>query len=159
MCWLILFFVMTFQSSPLTITSPDFENEGKLPEKFSCDGEGVNPTLQIQGLPDGTKSLVLIVEDPDVPLATFNHWLVWNIPPQDVISENTTPGIQGNNSMGKNSYSSPCPPAGMHRYFFKVYALNSMLELDGDANKKEVEQAMNGHVIAQGEIMGWYRKK
>jgi Raf kinase inhibitor-like YbhB/YbcL family protein len=143
----------------LTVTSPDFENEGEIPERFTCDGEGTNPTLNIAGIPEGTKSLVIIMEDPDVPLTTFNHWLVWNIPPQETIQEGTKPGVQGNNSLGKNSYMAPCPPAGTHRYFFKVFALNSLLDLDDDSNKRKLEDAMKDHVLAKGELIGVYNKK
>jgi Raf kinase inhibitor-like YbhB/YbcL family protein len=159
MIFFIFLLVTWFQTTTLTVTSPDFSNEGEIPEQFTCDGNDSRPTLKVQGMPEGTKSLVVIVEDPDVTLATFSHWIVWNIPPQETIDGSTVPGIQGNNSMGKNNYLGPCPPGGTHRYFFKVYALNDLLDLDPDANKKKLERAMEGHVLAQGEMMGWYHRK
>jgi Raf kinase inhibitor-like YbhB/YbcL family protein len=156
--WILIVSVL-LQTRELTVTSPDFENEGELPSRFTCDGDDAHPTLNIQGIPEGTKSLAVIMEDPDVPLATFNHWVVWNIPPLETISGNTVPGVQGSNSMGKNSYLGPCPPGGTHRYFFKVYALNSMLDLPADSNKKQLEKNMEEHILARGEIMGFYHKK
>jgi Raf kinase inhibitor-like YbhB/YbcL family protein len=155
-----LIFSLLFQSVPsLVITSPDFVNDGEIPARFACDGEEINPALNIKGIPAGTKSLVLIIEDPDGSLSTFNHWLVWNIPPAETIRQNSIPGVQGNNSLGKNSYIGPCPPAGTHRYFFKVYALSTMLNLEGDTNKRRLEEAMKGHVLARGEIVGRYNRK
>jgi Raf kinase inhibitor-like YbhB/YbcL family protein len=157
----ILSFLFLFwsQSATLTITSPDFEHEGEIPEEFTCDGGDNRPTFNVGGIPDGTKSLVVIVEDPDVTLTTFNHWVSWNIPPEPTISGNGVFGVQGYNSLGKTSYLGPCPPGGTHRYFFKIYALNDMLDLDPDSNQKKLEQAMEGHVLARGEIMGWYQRK
>lgn len=155
----ILFFSALLQTSTLTVTSPDFEHEGEIPERFTCDGEDANPAFNIQGIPQGTKSLVIIMEDPDVTVTTFSHWVVWNIPPQESIPANTIPGIQGRNSLGKSSYLGPCPPGGTHRYFFKIYALNSMLNIDEDSNKRKLEAAMENHILAKGEIMGWYHKK
>jgi Raf kinase inhibitor-like YbhB/YbcL family protein len=147
------------QTSTLTITSPDFEHEGEIPSRFTCDGDDSNPTLNIQGIPEGTQSLAIIMEDPDVPLTTFNHWIVWNIPPQETIAANSVPGIQGNNSLGRNSYLGPCPPGGTHRYFFKVYALNIKLDIEEDSNKAKLEAAMENHTLAKGEMMGYYQKK
>jgi Raf kinase inhibitor-like YbhB/YbcL family protein len=148
-----------FQTPTLTITSPDFEHEGEIPVRFTCEGDDANPALNIAGIPEGTKSLAIIVEDPDLPLASFNHWVVWNIPPQETIAAGSVPGVQGYSSLGKTSYLGPCPPGGTHRYFFKVYALNSMLDIDPDTNKKKVEAAMEAHILAKGELMGWYHKK
>lgn len=157
---LISFFLgLWIQPSTLTVTSPDFEHEGEIPSRFTCDGEDSNPTLNIQGIPEGTKSLAIIMEDPDVPLTTFNHWIIWNIPPTETLAENSVQGVQGNNSLGRNSYLGPCPPGGTHRYFFKVYALNSMLDLEESSNKSKLEEAMAGRILAQGEIMGHYQKK
>jgi Raf kinase inhibitor-like YbhB/YbcL family protein len=155
----VLFLLSILQTNTLTVTSPAFDNDGELPGKYSCDGDGINPPLNIEGIPNGTKSLVLIVEDPDVSLTTFSQWIVWNIPPQESIAENSIPGVEGNNSLGKNSYMGPCPPGGSHRYFFKVYALDALLDLNNNANRKTLEKAMENHVLAEGEIMGRYRKK
>jgi Raf kinase inhibitor-like YbhB/YbcL family protein len=156
----ILLLFLFFQTPSLSVSSPDFEHEGKIPERFTCDGDDAHPTLHIQEIPAGTKSLAIIMEDPDVPLTTFNHWVVWNIAPVEVIEENSiTTASHGYNSLGKTNYSGPCPPAGMHRYFFKVYALNAMLDIEEDANKWKLESAMADHILARGEIMGWYQKK
>ena len=156
----ILIFLLFCQAPSLSVTSPDFESEGEIPSRFTCDGDDAHPTLRIQGIPEGTKSLAIIMEDPDVPLTTFNHWVVWNIQPVEVIEENSIiTASHGYNSMGKTNYLGPCPPAGMHRYFFKVFALNSMLDIEEDANKRKLESAMDDHILAKGELMGWYRKK
>jgi Raf kinase inhibitor-like YbhB/YbcL family protein len=159
MIFLILFFYTWLQQPTLVITSPDFEHEGDLPSRFTCDGDSGNPTFTIQGIPERAKSLALIMEDPDVPTTTFNHWIVWNIEPTNTIAENSVPGIEGMNSLGKTTYLGPCPVEGTHRYFFKIYALDEMLELEPDANKYKLETAMNGHVLAKGEIVGLYRKR
>lgn len=143
----------------LIISSPVFENGGFIPAKYTCDGDDVNPPLDIKGLPTGTKSLVLIVDDPDAPMGTWDHWIVWNILVKDRIEENSVPGVEGVNSFGRHSYGGPCPPSGTHRYFFKVYALDTKLELNPNSKKKDVEKAMKGHVLAQGEIMGRYKRK
>ena len=142
----------------LVVKSPAFENNQMIPEKYSGDGEDINPPLKIEGIPEGTKSLVLVVDDPDAPQRTWDHWVVWNIPPVTGIDENSIPGIQGMNSWGKNKYGGPQPPLGTHRYFFKVYALDTMLNLDPDAKKRDVEKAMNRHILAKGELIGLYKR-
>lgn len=143
----------------LKITSPEFEHKGNIPENYTCDGNNVSPPLSIEDLPKETTSMVLIVEDPDAPGGIFDHWVVWNIQPTEVIGKGTVPGIVGKNSKGEKKYMGPCPPSGTHRYFFKVFALDSQLDLDEDADKKIVEQALHDHVLAYGEIMGLYKKK
>jgi Raf kinase inhibitor-like YbhB/YbcL family protein len=142
----------------LSVTSPAFKDKDPIPAKYTCQGQNVNPPLAIGNIPEGTKSLVLIIEDPDAPGATFNHWVVWNIPPTGSIEENSAPGVQGSNSAGKNSYMGPCPPSGSHRYFFKTYALDTMLDLPPGSDKKAVEKAMKDHVLAEGTLMGVYEK-
>jgi Raf kinase inhibitor-like YbhB/YbcL family protein len=142
----------------LTITSPAFEHEGHIPMKYSCEGQDINPPLTIKGIPEETISLALIMEDPDAPGGIFDHWVVWNVRPKEVIKEKSIPGITGKNSSGESRYIGPCPPSGTHRYFFKVYALDAFLDLDDDADKKIVEQALHDHVIAYGELMGLYKK-
>jgi Raf kinase inhibitor-like YbhB/YbcL family protein len=109
-------------------------------------------------MPDGTKSLVLIVDDPDCPTGTWDHWIIWNIPPTTKIEENTVPGTEGINTARKHSYGGPCPPWGTHRYFFKVYALDAKLGLNPNSNKKDVEKAMQDHILAKGELVGLYRR-
>jgi Raf kinase inhibitor-like YbhB/YbcL family protein len=149
----------TTKAAPLTIGSTVFVNKGFIPPKYTCEGENVNPPLTIENIPDGTKSLALIVDDPDAPKGTFDHWIIWNIRPMEMILENTVPGIEGKNSFGKMHYNGPCPPGvNAHRYFFKVYALDKILEVQAGANKKTVEKAMKEHILAQGEIIGMYRK-
>jgi len=143
----------------LIITSPAFENSKLIPKKYACDGEDVNPPLSIEGVPEGTKSLVLIVDDPDAPMGTWDHWIVWDIPPTNRIGENTVPGVEGLNSFRKHSYGGPCPPSGTHRYFFKVYALDTKLALNANSKKKDVEKAMNGHILAEGKLIGLYSRR
>ncbi|MEM3378731.1 MAG: YbhB/YbcL family Raf kinase inhibitor-like protein [Candidatus Bathyarchaeia archaeon] len=121
----------------LSVTSFAFENGKFISAKYTCDGDDVNPPLTIDGVPKETKTLVLIVDDPDAPMGTWDHWVVWNIPgSMRQIAENTVPGTEGMNDFGKHSYGGPCPPSGMHRYFFKVYALDVELALKPNARKK-----------------------
>jgi Raf kinase inhibitor-like YbhB/YbcL family protein len=144
----------------LTVISSAFENQQSIPKKYSCDGEEVNPPLTITGIPPETKSLTLIVDDPDAPSGIFDHWILWNIPPDAVIVENSAPGTQGLNSAGQHGYIGMCPPSGTHRYFFKVYALDVKLSLNANAvRKKDLEKAMQGHVLAKGELVGLYSRK
>ena len=143
----------------LRITSPVFKNNGFIPARHTCDGDDVNPPLNIEGIPEGTKSLVLIVDDPDAPMGTWDHWIVWNIPPAEKIEENSVPGTEGINDFRKHSYRGPCPPSGTHRYFFKVYALDTKLDLNPNSRKKNVERAIQGHVLAKGEIIGLYSRR
>jgi Raf kinase inhibitor-like YbhB/YbcL family protein len=142
----------------LTITSSVFKNKGVIPAKYTCDGEDVNPPLSFEGVPEGTESLVLIVDDPDAPMGTWDHWVVWNIPPVEKMEENSIPGTEGLNDFGKHSYGGPCPPSGTHRYFFKVYALDTKLDLPSNSRKRNVEKAMEGHILAKGEIIGLYSR-
>jgi len=142
----------------LSVSSSAFENNKLIPAKYTCDGANVNPPLTIEGVPDGAKSLVLIVDDPDAPMGTFDHWVVWNIPPTSKIEENIAPGTEGVNDYRKHSYGGPCPPYGTHRYFFKVYALDAKLDLSPNSRKKDVEKAMQGHALAKGELIGLYRR-
>jgi hypothetical protein len=143
----------------LIITSPAFENNSFIPSKYTCDGANVNPALKIEGMPEGTQSLTLIVDDPDAPMGTWDHWIVWGIPPTDRIEENSVLGTEGLNDFRKHSYGGPCPPSGTHRYFFKVYALDTKLVLHPNSRKKDVEKAMEGHVLAKGEIIGLYKRR
>ena len=143
----------------LTISSPAFKNNGFIPPKYTCDGNDVNPPLNIEGVPKETQSLALIVDDPDAPMGTWDHWVVWNIPPAEKIMENSVPGTEGLNDFRRRSYGGPCPPSGTHRYFFKVYALDTRLDLSPSSRKKDVERAMKGHVIAEGELVGLYRRR
>jgi Raf kinase inhibitor-like YbhB/YbcL family protein len=143
----------------LIIKSPAFANNEFIPTKHTCDGKDVNPPLNIEGIPDGTQSLVLIVDDPDAPMGTWDHWIVWNIPPSGKIEENSVPGVEGLNDFRKHSYGGPCPPSGTHRYFFKVYALDTKLNLNANSRKNDLEKAMQGHILAKGELIGRYSRR
>jgi Raf kinase inhibitor-like YbhB/YbcL family protein len=143
----------------LVISSSAFENEGIIPPKYTCDGEEINPPLHVENIPDGTQTLAIVVEDPDAPKGTYDHWLVWNIPPESIIAENRIPGISGKNSAGKTGYHGPCPPSGYHRYYFHVFALDSSLDLPAGTDKKTLQEAMKPHVLAKGSIMGRYKKQ
>ncbi|MCH7568588.1 MAG: YbhB/YbcL family Raf kinase inhibitor-like protein [Nanoarchaeota archaeon] len=138
-----------------------FEDNKNIPSKYTCDGEDVNPYLEIGDIPKDAKSLVLIVDDPDAPVETWVHWVVWNIQPgTNIIEENSVPegATQGLNDFRKHDYGGPCPPTGEHRYFFKIYALDSTLNLDSNSEKSDIERAMYNHVLAQAELVGLYSK-
>lgn len=146
----------------MKISSPVFEENGQIPSKYTCDGQNINPPLEISNTPEGSQSLVLIVDDPDVPRGTFLHWLVFNINPEiSFIEENSLPegAVQGRNDFGKDNYGGPCPPFGQHRYFFKVYALDTKLDLPSGSNLDEVKEAMKGHILDQAQLIGLYQKK
>ena len=145
----------------MKLSSPVFENNQSIPAKYTCDGEDINPPLQISEVPEGTKSLVLFVDDPDAPMGTWDHWIVWNINPSvSFIEENSVPegGVQGMNDFGKQPYGGPCPPSGTHRYFFKFYALDNELELDSSSKKEALERAMEGHILDKAELIGLYKR-
>lgn len=149
----------------LTLTSPAFSEGGKIPSKFTCEGASINPALQISGVPQGAKTLVLILDDPDVPAFVrkekmYDHWVVFNIPASTVeIPENSEPlGVSGKNTGGTLGYVGPCPPDREHRYFFKLYALDQELPLPKGSTKIEVEKAMEGHILSQTQLMGRYEK-
>ena len=147
------------EKTELKITSPAFKNDGEIPSKYTCDGEGVNPALHINNIPEGAETLALIVEDPDAPNGTFDHWVVWNIDPVTTIHEHSLPGTSGDNSAGKSGYHPPCPPSGSHRYIFKVYALNAALDLLAGTSKKGLQLAMEGHIMGEGSLTGRYERK
>jgi len=142
----------------MQITSPDFTHNAPIPAVYTCQGKDINPTLVIEGIPNGTKTLVLILDDPDAPVGTFVHWVVFNIPPTNEITKDSIPGTQGMNDFKRENYGGPCPPSGTHRYFFKVYALDKELDLQGGATKQEVEAAMKGHILDHAEMIGLYKK-
>jgi len=149
---------MAVTTDVLNVLSAAFNHGGQIPKKYTCEGEDVNPPLEISNLPTGTKTVALIVEDPDAPHGTFDHWIAWNIPPNKTIAENSLPGMNGTNGFGKTGYGGPCPPSGSHRYFFKVYALDTKLDLPAASDKKALQQAMKGHILAKGEMMAHYKK-
>lgn len=143
----------------ITINSTAFAQGGDIPRKYACDGDGLNPPLQIGNLPEGTQSVALIMDDPDAPSGLFTHWIEWNIPPGAAIAENSNPGISGTGTSGKTGYHPPCPPGGRHRYYFRLYALDAALDLPAGSNRDILENAMQQHIIAQGELMGYYEQK
>ena len=146
----------------MKISSPAFQEAGTIPEKFSKNGQNVNPELRIEGAPAEAKSLALIVDDPDAPVGLFTHWLVWNIDPKTTnIAENSVPqgAVQGTNDFPARHYDGPQPPSGTHRYYFEIFALDKTLDLKPGAKRRELDAAMKGHAIAQGQLMGKYSKK
>ena len=142
----------------MILTSPAFENNKNIPKRFTCDGEGNNPPLKIDRIPENTKSLVLIVDDPDAPMGTFVHWVVYDIPVISSIREGSVPGKQGMNTTRGVDWVSPCPPSGTHRYIFKIYALDKVLDLKEGAAKAAVEKAMKDHVLDKAELTGLYKR-
>jgi hypothetical protein len=145
----------------MDLTSSVFRNGENIPQEYTCDGKDISPPLSWQNAPNNTKSFVLIMDDPDAPRGTWDHWLLFNIPAQTKqLAEGADPlpvGTQlGNNSWGKQEYGGACPPAGIHRYKFKLYALDTTINLPDGANKSQVEQAIQGHILAHVELMGRY---
>lgn len=144
---------------PLKISSSAFNNGGSIPERYTCDGINVNPPLEIEGIPAGTKSLAIIVDDPDAPSHTWVHWVAWNLPVTRHINEKSITLEQGMNDFEENTYKGPCPPVGTHRYFFKIYALDTLLHLPAKTTKTGLQQAMQQHITGFGELMGRYKRK
>lgn len=146
----------------MKIQSLAFSNNRSIPQKYTCDGENVNPPLRFNDVPEGTESLVLIVDDPDAPKGTWVHWTLWNISPaiHDVL-ENSVPerAIEGMTDFGRSGYGGPCPPSGSHRYFFKLYALDTVLDLHPSADVKDIEQAMEGHILGEAQLIGLYQRQ
>lgn len=146
----------------MKLTSPDFSEGSSIPERFTCDGEDISPTLIIDDVPKATKSLVLIVDDPDAPMGTFTHWLLWGMNPDlieivaDSLPSEAVPGV---NDFGTRKYGGPCPPSGVHRYYFRLYAIDTMLELAPKSKRQEVDAAIKGHIVAQTTLMGRYSRK
>ena len=151
----------------IQISSSAFENGGEIPKKYSCDHDDVSPPLEWSGIPVNTKSLALIMDDPDAPAGTWVHWVLYNIPPSlDNIPEavQVTPevvgiGLQGKNDFRKIGYGGPCPPFGRsHRYFFKLFALDALLDLRSGISKNELLDGMQGHILGEGELIGLYSR-
>lgn len=142
----------------MKLSSPAFKHNEMIPKKYTCQGEDVNPPLVIEGVPEGTKTLALIMDDPDAPGATWDHWLLFDVPVVGRIEENSVPGKQGRNTWGRSDHGGPCPPSGTHRYFFKLYALDAELGLKEGVDKRTIEKAMQGHVKASCELIGLYKQ-
>ena len=146
----------------MRLTSPAFGNNQNIPAKYTCDGDDINPPLKIADVPEATKSLVLIVDDPDAPSGNWTHWLVWNIKPDTAkITEDSVPesAVEGKTSFGRTGWGGPCPGSGMHHYQFKLYALDTELNLDSSAKKPDLENAMSGHIMAQTVLVGLYQRR
>ena len=150
----------------IIVKSSSFEEGGMIPRKFTCDGENRSPDLMWQNIPVNTKTIALICEDPDAPAGTWVHWLIFNIPasrkglPESVPKAKILPdgSKQGVSDFRTIGYGGPCPPGGTHRYYFKVYALDCELPLDAEATKSKLLKAMDGHILAEGQLMGKYKR-
>ena len=151
----------------LTVSSDAFEEGEAIPARYTCDGENISPPLAWDGVPKDAKSLALIVDDPDAPSGTFVHWVVFNLPAtmralnenigeRETIAQRATQGVNGFKQYG---YGGPCPPSGTHRYFFKLYALDTELDLGPEATKDQLLDRMEGHVLAEGQLMGTYTRR
>jgi len=151
--------VMSFE-----VTSPAFANAEAIPADYSCKGRNISPTLTWSEPPAAAQSFALIMDDPDAPMGTWVHWVIFNIPASTRDLKESTPtnpqisdgSLQGKTSAGSNGYHGPCPPSGTHRYFFKLYALDTMLDLSSNADKKDLLAAMEGHILANAELMGTF---
>ncbi len=148
----------------IKLTSSAFIHEGMIPARYTCDGDDISPEIAWSNYPKGTKSMALICDDPDAPGGTWVHWVAYNIPPADSslsakMLADCEQCLQGRNSWGNNSYGGPCPPGGTHRYFFKIYALDTMLDLEAGATKEKLLEAIEGHVLGMGELMGRYQRQ
>lgn len=151
----------------IKVTSSAFQNDGMIPAKYTCDGPDVSPPIAWNGVPEGTKSIALICDDPDAPGGTWVHWVLYSLPASTKsLSEHVPPdkvlpngAKQGTTDFGKIGYGGPCPPSGTHRYFFKVFALDTMLSLNSGATKAQLVKAMEGHILAQGQLIGKYSRK
>ena len=146
----------------MKLSSPAFADNGMIPAKFACNGADISPELSISGVPSSAKSLALIVDDPDAPSKVWVHWVVFNISPEtEGIAENSVPAgaVQGTTDFRTPKYGGPCPPSGTHRYVFKLYALDTTLNLGSSATKKDVESAMQGQILAQATLTGLYKQQ
>ncbi len=150
----------------ITLRSSAFQEGGMIPRQYTCDGQDISPPLAWDSIPGGTKSLALICDDPDAPMGTWVHWVIFNIPagaaqlPENVPTQKELPGgaLQGSNDFRRIGYGGPCPPGGTHRYFFKLYALDTLLKLKAGAGKADLLKAMQGHILGQGQLMGKYKR-
>ncbi len=146
----------------MKITSPVFDDGKLIPKLYTCDGDNINPPLEIIDVPQGATTLTIIMDDPDAPGRTFTHWLVWNIPTNITnIEENNFPegSVQGLNDRSKTGYTGPCPPNGTHRYFFKLYALSKKLNVSWDISKEELEEEIEKSLIEKAQLIGLYKRE
>jgi len=143
----------------MQLSSPAFAENHKIPSRYTCEGENVNPPLKIGKIPTDTKSLAIVIDDPDAPVNTWVHWIAWDIPVTHFIKENTQVGTKGMNDFQHCGYEGPCPFSGTHRYHFKVYALDTLLSLPYGSRIRTLEKSMSGHILGFGEMVGLYKKK
>ena len=156
----------TKEEKKMEITSSAFKHNENIPSKYTCDGDDFSPPLNISNIPEETKSLAIIADDPDAPKKTWVHWVIFNIPPDQKrlqegiqsIKELPNEAIQGTNDFEKIGYGGPCPPSGIHRYFFKLYALDTIIKLESGITKKELEEAIKSHILDQAELIGTYKR-
>lgn len=144
----------------MKITSDSFTQDARIPAKHTCDGEDVSPPLSFREVPPTASSLALVVDDPDAPAGVWDHWVVWNVPPASGgLAEGATPeGVVGRNSWNRSAWGGPCPPRGEHRYVFRLFALDTKLDLPPSAGRAELERTMKGHVLAKAELTGRYAR-
>ena len=150
------------QKPAMSLTTTAFENNGAIPVKYTCQGQDISPPLEIADVPEKAKSLALVMDDPDAPKGTWDHWIVWNIPRDTTaIAEGKEPkGVAGTNSFSKTGYRGPCPPKGpAHRYVFKLYALDTELDIKEGSRKAELEKAMKGHIVTKAQLIGKYARQ
>lgn len=140
----------------LNVTSKAFADGDFIPKKYTCDGINVSPPFEISFIPNETVSLAIIMEDPDAPISTWYHWLIWNLPVSHHIDENDAHGVQGLNDFSRRFYCGPCPMSGVHNYVFKIYALDSFLNLPPNTKRKDLELEISRHLLAYGELSGFY---
>ncbi len=150
----------------IKIISPAFEPGGMIPVKYTCDGQDISPPLKWGDVPDGTASIALICDDPDAPMGTWVHWVIFDLPPdtrglpENIPAEENLDmgGTHGTNDFRRPGYGGPCPPGGTHRYYFKVYALDKKMDIQAGSTKAQLLKAMEGHILAEGELMGQYKR-
>lgn len=150
----------------IKLTSPVFPEGGMIPKQYTCDGANISPPLAWSGVPESTKTLALVCDDPDAPGKTWVHWVLYDLPasskelPEKVLPQQklTSGGTQGTNDFRKTGYSGPCPPSGTHRYFFRLYAVDTETQLKPDATKEELLEAIEGHIVGQGQLIGKYKR-
>jgi len=151
----------------IKVSSSAFAEGGLIPPKYTCDGSDISPPLQWDSVPEGTRSIALISDDPDAPMGTWVHWVLFNLPGETRELEENIPGDetlpngakQGVSDFGRIGYGGPCPPSGTHRYFFKIYALDTEAALSAGANKRQLLKAMEGHILGQGQLIGKYKRQ
>jgi len=151
----------------IEIASTAFDDGGLIPPKYTCDGADISPPLHWEDVPEGTKSIALICDDPDAPAGTWVHWVLFNLPAETrELAENIPPdrtlpngARQGTSDFGRIGYGGPCPPSGTHRYFFKIYALDTQIDLAAGAKKAQLLKAIEGHILEQGQLIGKYKRQ